>query len=354
MEIDYRDMFLRGAETVECSYERGKVIPFKGRKLPSLLRTPLVQIEDGPIQAYKSGERSSIVHTHKKWFKKKGDNPMWGVKTPTGEPLGGMSYQKAVNELETNEKIDLKLQEFGYRNSLSPVALVEYDMPFENGTKICSAILETFGDTRVSSIVARLGKANRLGLVLDVEYRTRLLSHIGSWLGFNHRILRETSTFPTPASSETSNYAIYRLNSGFAIGRVDFGSATTQSDSDYSKLYGTIFGELKSMHIEFVVAPVAARHGIDIKNLLYGFETGRIAIEIGNEENLVEENGQQVLRIKKEDANFGPIDKSYYDAFDGKIVPQPIERNLVYRLFDTVKIEKIENIASPFSPFNTI
>lgn len=175
MEIKYRDIHLAASPIVGLSYVKGNVKPYNGYKLPNVLKRPLIQDRKGRLKGYQSGARSAIIHANKIWYKKKGDNPIPNEKWSSGEPYGGMSYEKAMTELRASERIDGRFREFGYHGPLLPVALVEYDMHFENGKKIHSAILEIFGDTRVSSIDARLMKANKKGILLNKEFRTCII-----------------------------------------------------------------------------------------------------------------------------------------------------------------------------------
>ncbi len=333
-------MFLRGSLTVKLSNTDGTVTTYNDYKLPSLLRHPLIQTEDGSISTYASGGRSSIVHAHKKWFKKKGDKPLPGFKY-RDEPYGGMSPEKAMTELRTSEKVDAKLREFGYHGALYPAAFVEYEIPFENGRNVCSAILETYGDTRVGNLTARLLKDNRHGVRLDKEFREELLMKLSSWLGFTHRIMAETSTFPAPISYELGNYAIYNLGNGFGVSRIDFGSSKPENSQDHSNLYYSVFNELVSTHVSFVASSTANRLGLSFKELAHDFEYQKLALQgTDDEEKLVSHNGRKVLFVKKDEFKvLNKFETFYRDALDGKVVPEPVDKKLIYRVFDTVKIE---------------
>lgn len=343
MEIRYRDIHLAASPIVGLSYVKGDVRPYNDYKLPSILKTPLIQDKKGRLKAYTSGARSTIIHANKIWFKKKGDNPVPNEKWTSGEPYGGMSYEKALTELQTSERINSRFREFGYHGPFYPAALVEYDMPFENEKKIHSAILETFGDTRVSNIDSRLIKANKLGVLLNRKFRTDVAKQIASWLGFDNRILIDAGIFPEPISYNLSNYAIYRLGDGFGISRIDFASSQTDREPEI-ELYDGIFREWMSCHVPILLAKSVDKFGIPFEKTVRDIELESLRVHLGEEDKLYKENGKNVLQVNKKDfhASLEEFAKSYHDSFDGKVIPQPINRKLIYEIFDKVEIPKVD------------
>lgn len=365
MEIDRRDMFLSERPVVACSYADGAVTPFDGYRLPSRLREkPLVRAEVGSFTTYESGMRSALLKDHKRWLKLKGCNPLLsfkhGPRWPSGEPTGGMSHDKALNELRTSGCVDDLLHEFGYEGVTKPAALMEYDMSFDDGKPVSAAVLETLGDTRMSSITARLMKDSREGVRLDRALRAELLTQAAIWLGFTHHVLAKAQAFMTPISYGLGNYVLYRQDDGFAAGRVDFGSAKAES-VDGRRAEEGVLGELKAVHAPFIALPAAKELGIPFERLARGFELRHLDIRQGDERRLVDNDEQPEIEVRQEDgvisagpvrseapltlfvrpedfAELAPLDQAYRDGLEGDVVPRPMDQRLVRRVFATVKI----------------
>lgn len=165
---------------------------------------------------------------------------------------------------------------------------------------------------------------------------------IASWLGFANRILIDTETFLEPISYNLSNYAIYRLGDGFGISRVDLASSKPDRDPEI-ELHEDRFRELMSCHVPILLAQKAENFGIPFEKAVRDIELELLHIYFGKEDKLYKENGRSVLQIDKKDFDdsIEEFGKSYHDSFDGKTIPKPIEKKLIYEIFDKVSIEKV-------------
>ncbi len=333
MAVDKRDMFLGGAVGTGLSYAEGTVIPYNGYELPPTLAAPLIVDKNGQISAYLSGGRSSVVPVERKWFKKKGDRPKISEKWPSNEPYGGMSRVRASTELDFAKRIHERFKEFNCSGPMVPAALVEYEIPFNGSERVCSAILEIFGDTRVSQISARIVKANRKGKLLDRKYRDELMKELISWLGFSNRMMKDTGAFPSPSSHGLNNYVLYELHDGFGISRIDFGSCSQNNSRNF--YHRVVLGELLSCELPFQnLSRIAQEFNLPFKQLLQQFEKGGIPIDT-LDLRTVKTIQADVVRS---------CENIYYDFFDRGEVPRPIERKLIYKLFEAVQIPPTLNI----------
>jgi len=334
MEISEQDMLLDGRAGRKLAEAYGVVFPYEEYDLPNLLTRPLVVSEKGSIPAYRSGERSSIVHADKRWFKKKGDHPRQFEKWESGEPFGGMSKSRALNELESSKKVHEKLIGFGYNGPMFPAALVEYDVQFTETEKVYSAILEIFGDTRVSSVSARLIKANKLGMLVDQRYREQLMKGLLSWLGFSHRVIRDTRRFPIEVSYGLNNCVLYDVGCGYGVGRIDLNSASEDNLSAFKKMHASDMWELLTSYMPFPVLPkIAKKLNKPVGKLLRQYENGGLTIEPLIVDIVDKAVGECLHKFES----------IYYNFFDNDEIPKPIDRLLIHRLFDAIRIPPIKD-----------
>jgi hypothetical protein len=325
-----RDMFLAGPIEMRLGHTNGTVFPYEDYELPVVLREPIVSNDCGPVLGYKSCGRSSIVPADGKWFKGKGVYPRPFKKWWTGEPFGGMSKDRALNELGSSKKIHEKFKEYGYHGPIIPVALVEYDIPFNESEKIFAEVLESFGDSRLSSVSSRLGHANgnmKLMKSMDGEYRGNLVRELVSWLGFCHRVIKESGEYPGETSYGLENYVLYSVGDGFGIGRVDLASASQSKLSYFEKYRMGDLGDISGQHAEYTtLLDIRARLGSDPKafrKAMKEFRSGDAGPEFDHD---------ACLSHKRD------FEKPYYASFDGDEVPNPIDKKMIYTLFDKVRL----------------
>lgn len=329
MEVGVSEMFFSGgAPKLRLKKTDGEVIPYNGYRLPEILgEKPLVQSHDGRLQAYKSGNRSSIVFADGEWYKKKGDAPVWG-EVHGDEPFGSMSRQRAMNELDVNRRIEERMSGYGTSGPLVPAAIVDYE---DRSGMTCynyahSAVLKTLGETRLSSIDARLNAANREGILIDEAYRFALLGKIAEWMAFSHRVLKESSVYPSERSFSLGNYAVYKVSGGFGVGRVDLSAATASSDYNFDRMAKSMMHEMIGTHGVMLIAKEAsARSGRSFKGTLNKVSTEGVRADPGMD--AVYESVKRKLARE--------FDERYDKFMDGG-VPSPINGGMLHRLFDEV------------------
>jgi hypothetical protein len=279
MVQELREVVLDRRDEIRLGYTDGKIHLYKGFNLPEVLQEPLVFSPNGQIPAFTSNERGALVKAGK-WFKLKGIKPKPNqIYEETGEPLGGMSSLKAIRELEANERVNRGYEKYGYRGSLIPAAYIEYDIPFGD-ENVCCAISQTLGDTRVLYMFL-----NKFSKALKEKDKSlgKFFTKVSGWAGFADRVLKEQNIAISKYSSDLGNFTFYELSNGYGICPVDLSSAELDTGkATRSKIFGML----------------------DIPR-------------VGNF------LGDSLLHKRMEGR--------YLSAFEGKSIPEPIERDLVMR-----------------------
>jgi len=276
---ELKEVALDRRNEIRLSHTAGTVNAYKGYNLPGILTRPLIYNPNGDILAFSSGERGALIKSDK-WFKLKGVKPKPNeVYEETGEPLGGMSREKAIRELEANELLNKGYEKYGYKGPLIPVAFFEYNVPF-NGGNICCAVSQTLGDTRVINMFDKFLKT-----VVEEHDKSicEFLAKVNRWVGFGDRILKEQRIGLSNYSSGVGNFTFYRLENGFGLGPVDLSSSELNTDKTERS---TIFFLIDMLKV--------------------GNYLGNTSLD---------------KQMKKE----------YQNTFEGEIIPEPIEEKWITR-----------------------
>lgn len=209
-------------EMINLGYTGGVAHRYKNYNIPKKISRPVVYKPTGGVPAFYSNGRSALVKCDDRWFKLKGINPKPNeTYKESGEPFGGMSEKKATRELEANELIEKGFGKYGYEGPLTPVGYFEYNKPF-NGGKVCCAISQSRGDTRVYKI---FGSNFFRALQERDKAFIDFYSNIIEWIGFSDRILKEQRVSIPRHSCVPGNFVIYKQEEGYGIGPVDLSSS---------------------------------------------------------------------------------------------------------------------------------
>lgn len=288
---------LEDRNTVSLDYTNGEVIPYKDYNLPESLSIPLRSNINGKINALESGMRSVLLMTEGNWFKYKGMRPkpipfpFWnGV-----EPYGSMIPESSKKELEANEFLNRKFQEYGFGNGpLIPAARVEYDVPFED-KKCNAAVLECFGDSRLMSVFEAIENSNKKYKINTIE---KLYSDISSWLGFSQKMLQENNLLFPRGNNDCQNYVFFEVNHNYGVSLVDHDA--TRKCNEKNELKESIERTKKQ----------------SIYSLLE--MTDMVGLN---------------LDLEKYNSLLNTLEKTFYDSYDGKIIPEPIHKNFLLQFF---------------------
>lgn len=149
---------------------------------------------------------------------------------------------------------------------------------------------------------------------MNREYRTTLVKAIVSWIGFTHRMMLDTKTFPEEISFGLPNYAVYRLGDGFGISKVDFASAKTEAAYDKDSLFNSVAGEIESTHVAFCIPEESiSKLGMSLSQFALKFELG-LKLE-----------GEIVRELERGFRD--TFEEAYVNALEGRTVPKPMSKN---------------------------
>lgn len=343
-------IFLDQREPILLSYTDGEVHEFEGYKLPETLRRPLIQDGSGYIVGFPSGGRSSIVEEDGKAFKYKGSKPapnnLWG----SGEPEGGMSEGHCMNELRMNRLISEKYLEYGLTPAMISSGWIKYSITDANKRDIYCAILEILGDTRLSTMNSRITGLIRKGeKIRSLEFIKKLFAQLNAWMGFSDRVLFECGILPLDISFGLDNYVFYRMDGGYGVSRVDSASAETSHEKQkFQAMANVDSNELNALIFSYISIPTIRRLGLSVKKIMKDLEWSDMSLTIvkrKSDEKLEElEDGTKSLNIWKKDFEwFLYLEKIYQDAFEGNIMPEPIDEALISELYLSKEINGILN-----------
>lgn len=254
----------------------GQFIPYNGES-PEIFSQPLVISGNGSIEGVESGGRSAITGR----YKLKGCIPEEG-KNYDGEPFGGMSPKKCLNELGSSKSVSDKYEEYGFNAPLAPLGRFEYEMQF-NGCPVSCAVLKCNGDTRISEAeVKLLSLPKRHPELWNHEYLDAVLSGIAAWTGFNHREITQ-------------------------VPGVVF-------DVKIAKDFGFLYREIRR----------GSRKGKDIK------------LAVSNSEREWKEGNKNEIILHVNEKRFdwqNNIRKTYLKFTEGTDIPEPINEKIIQALF---------------------
>ncbi len=312
----------------------GQFIPYNG-EAPEIFSQPLVISGNGSMEGIESGGRSAIIGR----YKLKGCNPEEG-KNYDGEPFGGMSPKKCLNELDSSKSVSDKYEEYGFDAPLAPLGRFEYEMQF-NGKPVSCAILKCNGDTRVSEAeVKLLSLPKRHPELWNQKYLDAVLSGMAAWTGFDQRILQEAEVAPAENSFDLNNYVIYRVNgSGYGAARVDLSSALNGSESRKTLEKKKEFDKREIAQVPGVVCDVniAKDFGFSYKDIRRGSHNGKgiSLIASGSQKEWKEEN-EKAITLHVNEKRFewqNKIRETYTRYAEGTDVPEPIGKEIISPLF---------------------
>jgi hypothetical protein len=314
----------------------GQFIPYNG-EAPEIFGQPLIIGDNcsGNIEGIKSGGRSAIIGR----YKLKGCNPAEG-KNYDGEPFGGMSTKKCLNELDSSKKVYDKYEEYGFAAPLAPLGMFEYEMQF-NGKHVSCAILKCSGDTRISEAEAKLlSLPERHHDLWNHKYLDAVLSGIAAWTGFNHRILREAEVAPAENSFDLNNYVLYRVNgSGYGVARVDLSSAINGSGAREALEKKKEFDMREITQVPGVVCDVqiAKDFGFSYRDIRRGSHKGmdiKLAVSDIEREWKEEDKNEVLLHVNEKRFEWqNNIRETYVKFAEGVDVPEPIDGKIIQALF---------------------
>jgi|GEM_PF-5039198 len=314
----------------------GQFIPYNG-EAPEIFSQPLVISDNGngSIEGIESGGRSAIIGR----YKLKGCNPEEG-KNYDGEPFGGMSPKKCLNELDSSKRVSDKYEEYGFAAPLAPLGSFEYEMQF-NGKPVSCAILKCSGDTRIPEAeVKLLSLPKRHTKLWNHKYLDEVLSGIAAWTGFNQRILQEAEVAPAENSFDLNNYVLYCVNeNGYGVARVDLSSALNGSGARESLEKKKEFDKKDIAQVPGVVCDVqiAKDFGFSYRDIRRGSHKGMdIKLAVSDiEREWKEENKNEVL-LHVNEKRFewqNKIRETYMKFAEGTDVPEPIGKEIINPLF---------------------
>jgi len=294
---DARKVTLENYKVAAVIKGDGEVIPWQNFELPSVLREPLVYVPGDGAPQIVSGARSGLVHVDSRWFKLKGNRPPKDY-SPNNygndEPGGAMSEEAARQELEATGRIAKIMREYGFNPPHMPAALVKYNVEYNNEylenkkwwqpwmtpkkrqrsqREHCfAAILQTYGETR--PVNCKLTNTPPLFSKYCVE--PPLHNSTPIWLGFAMRVFKEAGLNINLETIDPGNVACYQVNGGYGIFRIDHEDTTI----------GSLHKKCLERTLAFCPGPKDKR-------------------------------------------------KRFYDAFDGKVLPEPIPAKEVLAYYKT-------------------
>lgn len=314
----------------------GQFSPYNG-EAPEIFSQPLVigDSGNGSIEGVESGGRSAIIEC----YKLKGCSPEEG-KNYDGEPFGGMSSKKCLNELDSSKRVSDKYDEYGFAAPLTPLGMFKYEMQFNENPVFC-AILKCNGDTRISEAEARLlSLPKRHPDLWNHKYLDAVLSGIAAWTGFNHRILQEAEVAPAENSFDLNNYVLYRVNgSGYGAARVDLSSALNGSESRKTLEKKKEFDKKEITQVPGVVfdVQIAKDFGFLYREIRRGSHKGKdIKLVVSKSEREWKEGNKSEIILHVNEKRFewqDKIRKTYLKFAEGTDVPEPVDEKIIQALF---------------------
>ncbi|MBU3957982.1 MAG: hypothetical protein KKB25_02820 [Nanoarchaeota archaeon] len=336
MSCEFNGIYPQERKKIGLIKSAGQFIAYDG-EAPEIFSQPLVISGDnnGNKEGIKSGGRSAIIGR----YKIKGCNPEEG-KDYDGEPFGGMSPKKCLNELDSSKRVSDKYEEYGFAAPLVPLGRFEYEMQF-NGKPVSCAILKCSGDTRISEAEVKLSSLyQRHPELWNYGYLDAILSGVAAWVGFDQRVLQEAEVAPAENSFDINNYVLYRVSgNGYGAARVDLSSALNGSESRKTLEKKKEFDLKEITRMPGVVCDVqiAKDFGFSYKDIRRGSHKGMgIELVVSNIEKEWKEENENMITLHVNEKRFewsNNIRETYLKYVEGMDAPEPIDEKIIHPLF---------------------
>ncbi|MHA2256079.1 MAG: hypothetical protein ACXAAM_08410, partial [Candidatus Heimdallarchaeaceae archaeon] len=266
-----------------------------------------------------SGKRSAILFSDNKFFKYKGICPISKEFWSRGEPVGGMTQKSSIKEMEINEIVNKKYEEYDYESPIKPAAQVRLDVEFNN-ERVFANINEIAGDTRLNMIVSRSLIKN------DTKKLRELSKSIYAWKGFSDRILKETGVKLYPMDDDLTNTVIYNLHDGFGVAKIDYELTEISKDTGWNN--PSQLNQLNILPFNTILKEVSKKTNQTLGE--YDFFSATVEEIDDDNERIEYENKERIFYINKNRFKLmEEMKKEYYKTYDGEELPKPINEKII-------------------------